>query len=381
MTAAQALGSGRRCKPLRRPSPLSDSFLPPKLWVSRFGGKGQQGCSASVSCPTRLLPLPLPAERIVTAAQALGKLTEALQALEEAESSLGQLLAAEPRNPQFRRRQALLYQDRSALYYDDTFPDLGDPAHGLESAKRYLDQAGELVRSDPNNSSARLSQAIALFYVSFCLREFNAQASVTMARDSVRIFDELIASGRTSYLVTSRRVRALHRLGEAQLKAGRVAEARQSAESALTAERQIAGRHAAEWQEHTVLVKVLLLDAETSAASGDFVHAESLLQQAHESAQSIARNRELTYLIPLAHTEQALGTFYVGRHRTAEARTYRCGLRFCFRQRLTMNTAHRLNANEWTKARCGRLRLRGCECISPSISGRSRAFRGAGNGD
>lgn len=259
-------------------------------------------------------------ERVGTAAHELGHFTEALSAFDEDQSVLAEMLAAEPHNPVFHRRQALVHLYRSTVYYDEVRPNLGNPARSLESARRYLDATDEMVRSDPTNTSAQFSRAVAKSWVSVPLREFNAPAAVSTARDSVRKFDELIASGKTSYLIASRRIRALRRLGEAQLKAGRVTEASRSAEAALAAERPLAGQSAPESEEHTVLVQVLLLTSATSIASGGYGRAESLLREARDEAERIAGRRELSHVVPLARSEEALGAFYARRRRNAEAR-------------------------------------------------------------
>jgi tetratricopeptide (TPR) repeat protein len=273
-----------------------------------------------VEGPLELSALAQADERIGTAAQELGFFTESLRAFDEGQSVVDKLLAAEPRNPKFHRFRAVVDHYRSNLYYSDSSPDLGDPARALESAMRYLNRAQEMVVGDPDDTSAQFSLAVAMFQVSFCQREYNADAAAVMARNSIRIFDGLIASGKTSYLVTSRRLRAMLRLGEAELKAGRVKEALRTAESALAGERPFAGRNAAESDEHVVLVSALRLAGQSNAANGNFDRAESLFREAREEAQLIAKDHQLQNAIPLANTETALGAFYARRHRTQEAR-------------------------------------------------------------
>ena len=268
-----------------------------------------------------LLEMSLADERIGTAAGELGLFEQALGALDEDESLLGELLRAEPRNPRFHRSQALVHSYRLEIYYSDLKPNLNDAARALESGRRYLAAAEAMVRSDSSNTSAQLSRAIAMYAVSLPLREFDAIAALRMAQDSVRIFDGMVASQKPSYLVLSRRVRALVRLGQAQLKAGRLAEARATAESALAAERPIAAEKGEGWEEEkTMLAQALLLAGKASAALGDSDHAENLLREARRIAQEIAQSRELTSTIPLANADQALGAFYARRHRTGEAR-------------------------------------------------------------
>lgn len=259
-------------------------------------------------------------ERIQSAARELGRIAEALRALDENQAVLNEMLAAEPLNPAYHRLQALVYQDRSEAYDNELTPSADDPGRSLPWANRYLAAAQEMVRSDPANTSARFSRAIATYEATLSLRAFDARAAVRMARDSVRMFDRMMASEQPSYLVEREATRALQHLAEAQLMAGPAAQARRTAEQALRKERQIAARNPAEWQEQSELVLALILAGRASAANGDFGRAESLLREAHAGALAIAQRGELTDLIPLADTDRALGSFYAGRRQVADAR-------------------------------------------------------------
>jgi tetratricopeptide (TPR) repeat protein len=259
------------------------------------------------------------AERVGTAAQSLGFLSRAEEAFAEDESAVAALLAIEPRNPRYRRQLALLYEFRSSLYYDDAEPNLGDPARALVDARRYLEQAEDMVRNDPKDTSARFSQAVAMYRVSSLLTEFNLKDAIAMARDSVRIFDELIGSGSRGFLNVSRRARALVRLGQAEFKAGRIAEARGIAESALSLNRQIVAEKPREAEQRVILIRAEILSARISAVSGSFAVAEKLLGEAQAEAQSVAKTQDIESVIPLAMTEDALGTLYARQGRTKEA--------------------------------------------------------------
>jgi tetratricopeptide (TPR) repeat protein len=134
----------------------------------------------------------------------------------------------------------------------------------------------------------------------------------------------MIASGRQDYLTVSRRVRALRRFGEAQLKAGHLKDALITAQTALDAERPISVQESASGapgnEEQRMLVHVLILAGSANAASGNIKQAEGLLTEAREKAFQIAQKRELTNAIPLAIAEQALGEFYSQQRRADEAR-------------------------------------------------------------
>ena len=259
-------------------------------------------------------------ERIGTAAQELGRLQESLQAFDQDESALRELLAAEPLNPVFHRYQAVLQQFRSRVYFDDRYPNLGDPAKALESARQYLDEAQQMVDHDPNNTAARISRAFAASRVSDSLREIDPPAAVRMAQDSVRKFDELIASGKTQLTITSGRAASLRLLGEAQLRAGEAAEARRSAETALAARRELAARDGAAAQDPVEVLHTMILDGEAAAAAGDRAAAERVLTEARDQAEKLAQHPAVMNFIPLARVEQALGTLYSRQHRTQEAR-------------------------------------------------------------
>ena len=259
-------------------------------------------------------------ERIGTAAQELGLLQEALKAFDEDETILQELLAAEPLNPRFNRARAVMYQFRARVYFSDLYPDMGDPARALESNRKYLEAAQQMVERDPNNTSARLSLAIAAAHLSFSLREFDPSAAVRMASDSVQRFDEMMPKAKGGYLVVANRASGLRALGEAQLKAGRSVEARDSAEAALTAFREITAQNPQDSPDRAELVQALILAGETTAATGSFARAESLLREAREEAQRIARPEELSSLIALSNAEEALGTFYVHQRHSQEAR-------------------------------------------------------------
>jgi serine/threonine protein kinase len=256
------------------------------------------------------------AECVGTAAQELGHLREALQAFDEDETAVRELLAAEPLNPRFHRSLALMYQFRGRVYFSDGYPDYGDPKRALENLKLYLQTAQQMLDRDPSNTAAQFSVELAKLKVSYCLQKSDPPAAIRLARDSMRMLDQMIASNKGGSRAVFDRADALRKLGEAQLKAGQLAEASSSADLALAASRELAETP----DDRGNLVEALILAGKTSAAARHPAHAESLLRQARDEAQGIARSRELTNLIPLATAEETLATFYVARHRTQEAR-------------------------------------------------------------
>jgi serine/threonine protein kinase len=257
------------------------------------------------------------AERVGTAAQELGHLREALKAFDEEETAVRELLAAEPLNPRFNRTLALMYQFRGRVYFSDGYPDYGDPKRALQDLNLYLQTAQQMLARDPNNTAAQFSVALAMLKVSYCLHKSDPPAAIRLARDSIRMLDQMIASNKGDRRrAIDVRAEALRKLAEAQLNAGQLAEARSSADLALATSRELAQTP----DDNGNLVNALILAGNTHAATRDVANAESLLREARDLAQGIARSHELTNLIPLAAAEEALGTFYVARHRTREAR-------------------------------------------------------------
>jgi tetratricopeptide (TPR) repeat protein len=179
-----------------------------------------------------------------------------------------------------------------------------------------LETAQEMLQRDPNDTSAQNSLAIAEFKVSYSLLGNDPPAAIRLASDSIRLFDQMIASKGDYLHAVASRAEGLRVLGVAQLKAGRSAEARSSADLALAARREMNQTP----DDRVNLVEALILAGKASAATRDLARAESLLREARSQAQGIARPEELTSLIPLATAEETLGTFYLHRHRTQEAR-------------------------------------------------------------
>lgn len=174
-----------------------------------------------------------------------------------------------------------------------------------------------MLERDPNNTAAQFSVEVAKLKISYCLQESDPPTAILLARDSMRMLDQMIASNKGDRRrAVSDLAEAWVRLGGAQLKAGRLAEARSSADSALAAMHEIAAQNPA---DRNNVVQALILAGRTNAASRNLLRAESLLREARDEAQRIARPEELTSLIPLATAEEALGTFYVHRHRTQPA--------------------------------------------------------------
>jgi tetratricopeptide (TPR) repeat protein/predicted Ser/Thr protein kinase len=257
-------------------------------------------------------------ERIGRSSRDLGRLTEGLHAIDDAESTLAELRIAEPHNPQLHRMQDVLAQLRSSIYNNDTGPNLGDPQHALEGARRDLAMTIEMVRADPDNTDAKQAQALASLRVAYSLREFDPGAAVRLAREAVQMWDELLAAKKADELVNLAIARRI--LAQALLKASRPAEARRAAEAALAIHASPGAKDTGMWEDQGELVQSLIVAAEADSAAGDYQAAEKLLLQARLIAQGLAKRPELRALVPLAGAEEALGGFYARRGVKPEAR-------------------------------------------------------------
>ena len=238
--------------------------------------------------------------RVGTSARTVGQLEVSRKAFDENEGLLKELVRVEPANPTAKRGLAILAQFRSTLYYDDDGPSMEDPARCLEYSRQYLIAARAMVAADPDNASAKFSLAVALFRLSFPLKHSDPAAAVASARESVQLFDEMVAAGKNSFLVTSRRARALRRMSEALLAAGSVAEANAFAAESLVEHRKTAAHDQKDSLERTMLALALVTSGEAADMAGDQEASAGFLKEAEQISASIyaANPNELTSLGP-----------------------------------------------------------------------------------
>jgi tetratricopeptide (TPR) repeat protein len=230
--------------------------------------------------------------RVGTSSRANGLFAEALRAFDDSEAMLNELLRLEPANPAYRRREAILANFRASVYFDDELPSLDDPARALPYVRRYLELAKQMFAKDPNSASARLSLAIAHYRLSFVLRRIDPPAAVEAARESVRLFDRDIAEGRGGYLLLSRRQRAVRRLAEALLAAGKPREARPLAEEALAVQRKTVARDTTDLAEAKQLALTLLAAAAVTDAVGDRAAGAALREEAERTNARVSRDAQ-----------------------------------------------------------------------------------------
>ena len=93
-----------------------------------------------------------------------------------------------------KRREMLQYHYRAEVYMDDLAADFGDAARAAGYSQQYMQAAKKLADADPRDTAPRRSYAIALFQHSYFLRELDPPASLRAARESIAIFDGLIAA-------------------------------------------------------------------------------------------------------------------------------------------------------------------------------------------
>jgi hypothetical protein len=127
----------------------------------------------------------------------------------------------------------------SKIYDSEGDRNLGKPVEAVAAGHRYLALAQQLVNGDPHNASARLSLAVASFQLSYPLGKIDPAESLRLAQNSVRILDEDLARSPNSYLLRSRRARALRYLAYALNRNSRAPEARQALQKAIDIQRQL----------------------------------------------------------------------------------------------------------------------------------------------
>ena len=113
-----------------------------------------------------------------------------------------------------------MYQFRGRVYFSDGYPDYGDPKRGLQNFKLYLQTAQQMLDRDPNNTAAQISVVLAKLKVSLCLQKSDPPAAIRLARDSLRMIDQMIASNKSGDRAVKDRADGLRKLGAAQLNAG-----------------------------------------------------------------------------------------------------------------------------------------------------------------
>jgi tRNA A-37 threonylcarbamoyl transferase component Bud32 len=250
-------------------------------------------------------------ERIGSDSLSAGHLTEALQAYDENEKLLSELRQLEPTHPGLQRAVAVLAQFRADVYDDDRQPSFEDPGKSLPYARQYLAFAQQMVKSDPNDAAARFSLAVALFRLSFPLKDFDPPGAVAAARESVQMFDQLASSGRSA-LIVSRRARALLRLAQALLAAGRSTEAWGTAQEALSALRKVAADSPRSLSEQSLLVGVLLTAADAAQAAGHPAAALPYLVEAERLSATLYAKlpAEASSLFFLARARDSLARYW-----------------------------------------------------------------------
>ncbi len=213
----------------------------------------------------------------------------------------------EPQNPAFHRAAAILAQSRSTLALDDDGPSFADPAACLRYSRQYLELAHEMSARDPNNAAAQFSVAIAQFRISYPLMYSDPLAAVESARTSVRWFDNQIAQGHNSFLIRSRRAKAIRRLAEALVEAKQKTEALAQATTAVAEQRLITAHDIHDLQEANLLALALLVQAQ-AASKEELAH----LEEAQQIAEAVFKQspNELTSVVPLARIRGALAEYW-----------------------------------------------------------------------
>ena len=261
-------------------------------------------------------------ERLGTANMEVGHLHDALAIFDQDQALIVEILKLEPANPRAKRNLALLGQYRSEVWYDDRYPNFDNPAESVKYAQQYLDTTRAIVARDENDHSARFSMAVALFRLSYPMGHVRPAEAVSLARESVSVFDSLIAGGDKSYLVTSRRNRGSRRLAEGLLANGQIKEAANQAEETLRTQRGLVAQHPDDLDERTILAMILTVRAQIAVAQADRAVAIGYLTEADQLATSVYNRgtTELQIIQPLSKIRALLAAQYAATGDQAKAR-------------------------------------------------------------
>ena len=219
----------------------------------------------------------------------VGRTDEAVPALDTEQRLLDAALAKQPHDPELRKRQTMLEQIYSRTFYDDMGPSLGDGATSVVHARRYLDLARRGVAFDPQNAASRFSLAVGLFRLSFPLKASDPAGAIRGARESVDLFEAMIAQGQGSPLVVSRLARAERRLGEALLFAGRTEAAAPWIDRALADHEKQVAAAPGDFDEAANLVIAVIDVGRLADARQDPARGLDFLTRAEASAAAISR--------------------------------------------------------------------------------------------
>jgi hypothetical protein len=249
--------------------------------------------------------------RFGTAAKLDGKLTEASQAYNEESEFTAELIRLNPTNPRYRGARMDAVGDQVRIADSDIAPSFEDPVAALARAREMLEYAKEELALDPNDAKAKIGVAVSLFQLSYPLKRTDPRGAVDAARESVRLFDRLLAEGQNSQVV-SRRRRALPRLAESLLAAGQPQEAAPVAAELLTAERAAAVNDDPELKVTDRLSLALLLSGKVQDALGARAAAQAFLEEAEQMANKIHTHRpkDVSILVPLDLIRRALAAHY-----------------------------------------------------------------------
>ncbi len=230
-------------------------------------------------------------ERIATSSQAAGRMQAFFEAAaaDQAFVDEGRKLGAN--TPVLNRRQLFLNQMTTFFYYDFDGPNMLDPAKSWEYAERYLASAREGVERDPNNASAQLSLAIALFSVTVSQEVDDVAGALANARESIERLDKLAVAKKQSYLVQSRRAHGLRRFTEVLMAAGHLQEARQRAAEAVAEQRKTLTHDAGDLHEEAETAEALMAAGAVEDRLGEHSRALPLFEEAGRMVSDVVAHK------------------------------------------------------------------------------------------
>jgi serine/threonine protein kinase/tetratricopeptide (TPR) repeat protein len=253
---------------------------------------------------------------------ALGRLTDAVHVLEEAERD-GEILVAEA-EPGILLMRALrirlnAWASLAVVYDTPVAPSLDQPEHALVYRDKLRKGWEQLISLDPNNDAARVDLAVCDSETAATLLKLDPKAAVAMATRGLALFEELARTTPDDRFLTFRSARGSTRLALALLADGRSAEALPPVETSVRQHRELLGGEDNP-SYRSSLVWALTVMGRVEQALGQDDLARSALEEATRLAEPLATNADLGVRRAVVEAFQAYSAVVAGEARCRSLR-------------------------------------------------------------
>jgi len=253
---------------------------------------------------------------------ALGRLTEAVQVLEQTERDVEILVAeAQPGNLLMRALRSRLNTWASlAVVYDNPIaPSLDQPERALFYRDKLRKGWEHLISLDPNNDFARTDLAVCDSETAVTLLKLDPKAAVAMAARGLALFEHLARTRPDDPHLVFRSARGATRLALALLADGRPAEALPPIQTSVREHRDLLAKEDNPPHRSSLVWALTVLGRVEQAVEHDDL-ARAALEEAARLAEPLARSADLSSRRVSAEAYQALGAVVGGEERCRSLR-------------------------------------------------------------